>query len=357
VLDTNVGPTKSIPADGVIQISFDRYLLPSTILRQSYVILDTQNKPIPTEPLQTIYDPVARTVTIAGPNGPGRPWLTPNQAYKLVLGVPEGESDLGGFRAIDRAPLNANQTLEFPFMTGPEAKETQIEPIVSFCSDVFPILVLKCGTTSTCHASGAKAAASLILDTSEGVRNTARGRVAQGANTSARGGIVEPAGRVFGINMPLIDPNNPGNSWLVYKIDLARLPRVDGGAPEPFVFLGAPEGGPPPTIPAFPFDSYVCQVPSGAPIPPARTERPYSALVRVQPEADEIEREILNDYVLGREMPYPPSGAAAGYLDLPLTFQERERIRLWIAQGAPISECGGCRPQGALLTDAGASDQ
>ncbi len=338
----------------MIQVSFDRYLLPATILRQSYVILDNQNRPIPTDALQTIYDPVARTVTIAGPNGPGRPWLTPNQAYKLVLGVPEGDNDLGGFRAIDRATLNPSQTLEFPFMTTAETKETQLEPTVSFCHDVFPIFFLKCGGP-TCHGTGGSSAASLILDTSEGVRNTAVNRVAQAANTSGRAGAGEPAGRVFGINMPLVEQNNPGNSWLLYKIELARLPRVDAGTHDPFNFIEAPEAGAPPDVPRLPIDSYVCQLLPGAPVPPPGANRAYSPLVRFQAEADEIERAILNDHVAGREMPYP-SGSVSSYVEAPLTFQEREIVRLWIAQGASVSECGGCRPQSPLV-DAGASDQ
>ncbi len=41
--------------------------------------------------------------------------------YKLVLGIPEGDSDTGGIRAIDRAKLFAGQKLEFSFFVGPVA--------------------------------------------------------------------------------------------------------------------------------------------------------------------------------------------------------------------------------------------
>lgn len=332
-----------MPADGVIQIAFDRYLLPSTITRQSYVIVDSTNTPLPNAALKTLYDPVARTVTIVGPDGPGKMWLTPEQSYKLVLLVPnDPRSDLGGFRAIDRATLHPPQKRELVFRAGPPTHKTLIEPAVDFCADVLPIFTLKCSDPS-CHGASDRAASSLILASADGIRATARGRVAQGANTGPRASTPEPTPSSFGVNMELIKPGDPGSSWLMYKIELAPHPVVDAG-PAPTVQCTPPAGAP--SIPA--------PAPAYTPLAPARTH------------ADDIERAILNDYVLGREMPYPYPPATyvpppatptnpnpTAYFYTPLDFQERERVRIWISRGAEIRECGGC---GVLESPASPAD-
>lgn len=328
-IDANGGV---VPSDGVIQLAFDRYLLPSTVTRQSYVIVDNTNKPLETAALKTLYDPVARTVTIVGPDGPGNLWLTPDQSYKLVLLVPtDPRSDLGGFRAIDRATLYPHQKLEFVFRAGAPTRKTQIDPAVDFCADILPIFTLKC-SSRTCHGATDNAATSLILASSEGVRVTALGRVAQGSNTGPRANTPASTPPLFGVDMEIIKPGDPGSSWLMYKIELAPHPVIDAG--------------PAPTV--------VCTPPGGeSSIPPPSPS--YATLAPARTNADELERAILNDYVLGREMPYPylpgtyvpPSPSAAdpnptAYFYTPLDFQERERIRIWITRGAEVRVCGGC---------------
>lgn len=309
----NVGADKpALPADGAIQIAFDRYLLPSTVIRQSFAILDSANQALAPElaPLP-IYDPIARTVTLV----PQKP-LTPGQTYKLVLGIPKEDADLGGFRAIDRAKLYADQPLEFPFLVGPPTM-AQYEPPVTFCRDVLPIFTAKCNIP-TCHGNGTAAAASLILDTSAGVSATALNRIAQGSNTGGRSTSPPAPGRLFGVDMPIIDPGNPGNSWLMYKIDLAPLPTS--------------------TTPA---DKFVCT--NGLKEPELKFQ--FAPLVpQAQRATDDIERSILSDFILGREMPFPVP-QVGGYGDEPLTFDEREIVRIWIKSlvpGAAPPECGGC---------------
>jgi len=323
VLGTNVDGAGSIPADGVLQISFDRYLLPSTITRQSYLIVDSSNKPITGTPFATSYDPVARTVTITGPEGPGRPWLTPDQSYKLFLPVaPDPNTDVGGFRAIDRAPLFEGSNREIVFRASAPAQKTSFEPNVDFCADVFPIFAIKCGG-SLCHGAYDTAAASLILGSHNGIRLTAISRVAQGSNTTARSYNTLETQPVFGQGMAIIKPGDPGSSWLMYKIELARLPTVDAAAPNQ------------------PPQATLCTPPETAPSIPAPAGV-FAPLAPAQIEADEIERGVLSDFVLGREMPYPVFGAVE-YATEPLTFQERERIRIWIARGAETRDCGGCQ--------------
>ena len=87
---------------------------------------------------------------------------------------------------------------------------------------------------------------------------------------------------------------------------------------------------------------------------------------RARPIADDYERSVLSDFILGREMPFPVV-SAGGYGDEPLTFEEREKVRLWIKSlvpGGAVPECGGCgvipdvdaSTRDASLPDAGASD-
>lgn len=328
----NVGGDRKLPADGAIQIAFDRYLLPSSITRQTVGILDGANQGLPADLAPIVqYDPVARTVTLRPPK---QPWLAEGQPYKLVLASPTSES--GGIRAIDRAKLFADQELAFAFFVGP-ATNQPIEPAVSFCRDVLPIFVGKC-SSPTCHGSGARAASSLVLDTSTGVAATALGRrVAQGA---AAGGISSPAaaaGPVFGADMPLVDPGSPGNSWLLYKLELARPPVVDAG-PKPVIACSAGVRE------------------------PATTFRFAPLVPQAQTSADEIERAILSDFVLGREMPFP-AARVESWAQQPLTFEERQIVRLWIQSlkdGEVPPECGGCgfveTPDAGPVPEAGPID-
>lgn len=303
-----------MPADGAIQIAFDRYLLPSSVSRQSIALVDASRQALATDLAPVVvYDPVARTVSLLPPK---QPWLTEGQTYTLLLGIPEGDSDQGGVRAIDRAKLFADQPREIAFLVGPK-KNAQFEPPVSFCRDVLPIFTAKC-SQPTCHGNGDQAAASLVLDTSAGVGATALNRIAQGSNTGPRSANPPAGGRTFGVDMPIVDPGNPGNSWLMYKVDLARPPVITQAIPNIACTNGLLE-----PEQKFAFASLVPQA---------------------QRISDDIERTILSNYVLGREMPFPvPS--PGGYGDEPLTFEEREKVRIWIKSlvpGAAVPECGGC---------------
>jgi len=330
ILGISVGDGRPMPADGAIQIAFDRYLLPFSVNRQAVFILDGARQPLPSDLLPIVqYDPVARTVTLRAPK---QPWLTEGQPYHLVFPVAEGDG--GGIRAIDRAPLFSGQPLDYAFTVGPPSGLV-LEPQVTFCRDVLPIFSAKC-SIPTCHGSGDRAAAGLVLDTTVGVLNTAVGRLSQAANTGASTTPKDP-GPVFGVDMPLIQPGNPGNSWLLYKVELAPQPTFSGAVPR-----------------------FACTA--------GQRERPavfsYTPLApQAQRAADDIERSILSDLILGREMPFPVSGTPT-YSDSPLTFDERQKIRIWIQTLDPavaLPECGGCGvieefDGGAILVDGGGVD-
>lgn len=306
--------------------------------RQSLGLVDSARMPLaPDLAPVVVYDPIARTVTLLPPK---QPWLAEGQTYTLVLGIPDGDEDQGGVRAIDRAKLFADQKREIAFLVGPKTN-VPIEPTVTLCRDVLPIFTAKCNLP-TCHGNGDSAAASLVLDTSAGIGATAIGRIAQGSNTGGRSSGAPSGSRLFGVDMPIIDPGNPGNSWLMYKIDLARQPTLTQAVPNFACTAGLLE-----TEQKFAF----------APLAPG-----------AQRNADEIERSILSDFILGREMPFPSAGAGGSYDTEPLTFDEREKVRIWIKSlvpGAAMPECGGCgivpsadagAKADAAAPDAGATD-
>ncbi len=328
LLGANVGPDRAMPVDGVVQLAFDRYLLPSKQVRQSIQIVTVGGEP--TDPPIVQYDPVARTVTLSSPNPVGQPWLVEGQTYRVLAGIPETE-DGNGFRALDGATLEA--PISITFLVGPK-QNPKLDPPVDFCVDVLPIFSAKC-SGSACHSSGdvsrpSVAAASLVLDSSIGVQATAIGRVSQAANTGSRFNPTAP-GKVFGVNMPLVDPTDPGNSWLLYKILLAP---------------------PPASVPAH--GTYKCAKAPASATPAA----PYTPLSPYSEVPSPNEQAVLQDNVLGREMPFPVAQPTA-YESLPLTFAEREMVRVWISKGAPTPDCGGCAPVSAppkATTDAGASD-
>ena len=327
MLGANVGTNKPLPANGSIQLAFNRYLLPITVTRQAITITPVGGSPL--EPPIVTYDPVARTVTIKSPlqDGASKPWLVEGQSYRVTVKIPS-DADKGGLLSLDGAPVAEPTSVQF--LVGPPGLPF-VEPKVRLCEDVLPILAAKC-SGSGCHSDGGgTAASSLVLDTTIGLKGTALGRAAQGSTT---GGTARPLapGRVFGINMPLVDPGNPGNSWLLYKMLLAPLPK-----------------------PGRPI-SYTCTVPLAPPVV-YTPNGPYSEA------PTDLETAVLQDYVPGREMPYPVAGAATIYEQLPLTFNERELVRLWIAQGADVPDCQGCRgitdgdrDGGAATPDAGGSD-
>jgi hypothetical protein len=284
LLSSNVSGSQPLPANGSIQLAFDRLLLPASITRQTFVLL-VSDPPAPS------YDPVTRVVTVT-PTAP----LVAGKDYELRIVAPQSESDPYGLRAIDGALLDPRSPSVIVFQAAASGTLTTA-PAVDFCRDVFPIF-------ATCNAGGCHGtpapAAGLALNTAEAIAATAIGRVAVGANQGPRA-VPTPPGRLFGEDMAVVDPGsggvgNPATSWLLYKL-----------------LLAAPSGAPP----LFPYDR-----------------------AQWQPLSD-AERLVLGTFVTGREMPYPtnPSRvpAAPG-----LSIDQMEKISVWIAHGATVpSACPG----------------
>jgi hypothetical protein len=306
VVKASVSATQLARANGPIQIAFDRYLLPSTVVRQSVVLREGDRPLAPT----ITYDPITRVITLGNPDPNGQNWLVPDQFYTITFPIPRGNED-NGLRAIDRATLDpATPVLGFKAIA-PPANEPVVRRTMRFCNEVLPILQDRCGSSS-CHGGvqgGSAPAAGLVLDSWYGIQNTAIGRVSNASNTGGRASPAAP-GPIFGVDMPIIDPGNPGNSWLLYKIVMATPP--------------AQPTDPPPRVTCAP--------------PPVPAPRPFldppDLGVELKP-ADVGEQARLRDFVLGREMPYPPAFEA-------LSVDWMRRLSAWIAQGAQVADCSKC---------------
>lgn len=303
---TNVSDAAPIPANGVVDLAFDRYLLPSSI-SGAFVLKDADGAS-PTFVVE--YNPVTLAVRLRGRGGA---WLTPGKRYTL---------DVGALQAIDGAALAPVTPIQF---TATDAAAVSFEePLVQFCRDVQPIFKQRCSAAS-CHGAPAQTGPSdrfgpqggitlpaegLILETSLGLYNTARNQVAHTTNIGS-GTSPDPSAKKFGVDMAIIAPGDPGASLLMYKVLLPAR---------------SPANTPPSTRDR-------CSGGSVAPLPPFA-----SSFAPITDGADE--REVLGSLIRGREMPYLSYGPQPD--NLPLTTDELERVRAWIAQGAKVDECGVC---------------
>ena len=111
-----------VPISGSLRITFDRFLLPHKVLRQSLCVHPTTTT-INTladcaEPFQPFtgptYDPIDRTVTY---RLDPQTRLSPDTRYRVSLFVPANLDD-NGFFAFDGAPLD--RAYSFDFVTQPE---------------------------------------------------------------------------------------------------------------------------------------------------------------------------------------------------------------------------------------------
>ena len=324
VVASNVCPTQGpIALNGRIELAFDRLLNPHCITRQTFLLKDKSGNEVGAQGgglYGVDYDPVDRIVTI--PNAQ----LTDGQPYELDINTPASPTDQDGLRAIDgvtldpRQPVGCMQTQSnkaaLTFVAMASAVPPGALPTVDFCKVILPIFMGRC-LTGACHGAGAPPAGraeGLVLDTPANVASTAVGLVAHEANTGARAAARSADYRIFGVDMPILDPGSgppsggdPGNSWLIYKM-LMAVPAATSST------QGTSSDGGAATTPAF----------------HAITALPLS----------DSERFTLSNLVPGREMPFPALvGAELSQNTLTLSVDELERVSRWIAQpqnGTPL---------------------
>jgi hypothetical protein len=273
-----------------IQIAFDRLLMPISPTRQTFVLEDGSGNSITPA---IAYDPYTRVVTIVPPT----PVLEAGQNYRLFIASPSGPKDPNGLRAVDGAPIDPTLTQPLIIPVPATIPSGPTLPSIDYCTDVQTILTHCAG--SDCHYAQPFPAAGLLLDTPADIQATAMNRIALGSNSGPLlGPEMEPIETTFGIDVPIIDQNNadPANSWLMYKILMAK----------PMASM------------------------------PAATSNYAVAWQPMTPD----ERARLGNLVPGREMPFPTVPTQSPEMNQSaLEDVDYEVLSLWIAQGAKLEQC------------------
>ncbi len=207
-----------------IDLLFDRYLDPRSVLRQSVCLRSDSVIPTAAEEctggvfLNPVYNPASRTVSYFIDPGNASPILPAAVHYLTVY---RGTGDELGFRAFDGAPLAQAQAFFFD-VTDPGGLQPQV-PVVD-PTDCLLELGTSCGN---CHAAqtplGEAITPAMGLELNPTDRFLATSlRPAHGMSIGSTGN--DPLARRpdrFGAGMPVIAPGDPGNSYLLYKM-LAR---------------------------------------------------------------------------------------------------------------------------------------
>jgi Bacterial Ig-like domain len=306
----NVGTNNPLPVGDStgkpvpIEIAFNRLLMPSTVTRQNIFVYQSGAAQVTITPT-IAYDPVARVVTVTPPSP-----LTQGQSYTLQIVAPKYVTDPSGLHAIDGAILDPSHPSSVTFSVGSSQSQAASLPSMDFCNDIGPLFSLSpsCNNLSGCHNKN-DPAEGLVLGIPQnqtlGIQSTAIGRASQEVATGPLS-QPEPPSDHFPYGMPIIDPGSngngdPGNSYLLYKVLMAVPLPADGGTPL----------------------------------------QPYS----VQPyDFTDGERQALASLIPGREMPFPvnPHQVTAPPDSSGMTFDQMEKLSLWIAQGAQVPD--SCPP-------------
>lgn len=296
---------QNVGTELAVRLRFDRFLMPSTVLRQSVFVTPGLLDPVTGESpagsyfFEPRYDPYDR-VAIFGLQKGGR-WNTEVVHTVVVLPPPEAGA-VHGFRAFDGAPLDARQVVWFTTGAGPTDPANDVDDApakASWCDDVHAPVELvavrkilgRCSSVG-CHGGGAPAA-QMDLSDGQAVMRTARGVLAAETAPGEQMGKTAARPAVLGPGMPRIDPGSPGNSYLMYKllINLDNYPsQGDPQAADPFWERGLP---------------------------------PLSA-----PSQDEIDR-LRNAFVWLDPMPVGGK----------LSVTEMRTLVVWIAAGAVTADC------------------
>ena len=216
-----------MPTNGTLAFRFDRFLNPASVNRQAIRVYSGDPKVFPGLLFNVVYDPVERVVEFRLADGYS---YKPGTLYHYKLLVAETPNDFG-IQAFDGAPLVAGDApLEASFSIADGPAELPVESAPS-CADivshVFSEELGNCATAS-CHRSFGNirsgqdlggAPYGLWLDSRANLAATAIGRVARQTELGdVSGGLAEERSPRFGVRMALIDPKNPGGSYLMYKL-------------------------------------------------------------------------------------------------------------------------------------------
>jgi hypothetical protein len=220
-------PDCTVPTNVTLTFRFDRFLNPATVNRQAIHLYTGDPKvAIGAPPFEVTYDPIERVAEFRTPPGYA---LVPNVLYQLELVVAEKPDDFG-IRAFDGAPLaETDIPLRGSFLTNSESLDISRESPPS-CADIVGqgSSVFSTCTGAACHQQGGNAVGGralpdapygLWLDDARHFSLTTINRVARETETGdVSGGVPTVRGERFGVRMALVEPRDPGGSYLLYKL-------------------------------------------------------------------------------------------------------------------------------------------
>jgi hypothetical protein len=304
-------------------LRFDRFLLPGSAIRQSVCLSSDLNLDVQTAEdcengvfLEPTYDPVRRQVIYR--RSVDEPLLALDSRYRLTVLPPAEGGGAAGFRAFDGAALAGRVQFDFTIVAqDPGASDELLPGGDLFCArdpeclggcggdlacelacekvGVEP-LITGCAFGAGCHRNvfeGATllrgAAAALDLETAGAIVATALGKVAHQTQMGEHADEGDRNPGRFGRAMPIIDPANPGNSYLLYKLVIGPNVADDPASPE-----------------------------------------------KVAASPEEIAR-LRASVVVG--LPMPPYYDANPTAVASFPIGGAELISAWIAQGAPMRDC------------------
>jgi len=280
-------PDCAVPVNAPIELRFDRFLLPTSGIPLGLRLYSGDPKTNGVG-LSGSYDVLER-VAVFRHVAP----LQPNALYTAEV-LPAQDSNQG-FWAFDGAPLEVAGSVpfRFSFKTGSDA-EVVVPPLpsVDTCVTIAPAFA---SCSGMCHT---RPAPPMGLDLSDqyGFYYSAVARSAHEAQTGNDALTTLSSAARFGVEMPIIDPNSPATSYLIYKL----LAKADN-------FVLAPDE--------------TCNSGFHAPVSDGACQ---------SPSADEQVR-LREWFVRGEAMPKnPPNGVASAHVD----HATLQRITSWIAAGA-----------------------
>lgn len=277
-----------VPTNATITFRFDRFLNPATATRQALRVYTGDPNTSPGIPFDVVYDPVERVVQYRVPAGYG---FQPNTLYQLELLAPVDADDFG-IRAFDGAPLREDRVpLSGSFFTGiAPIERSVVEPpsCANIVSEIFTTTPADCGSSNCHNSANAEQGAphGLWLDGRANFEVTAINRVARQTELGDRsGGVPLEQPSRFGVQMPLIQPGNPGNSYLLYKL------------------LSAPSAYQACAFDPLTSKSSFCQMPDDV-CESAYPDAPFERKSCITPSSEELER-LREWFVRGEPMPIP----------------------------------------------------
>lgn len=209
-----IDPRCGVPTNAAIELRFDRYLLPSTASRASVAVFTGRRSN--SVFFDTNYDPLERVVTFRPSYGSQ---FLPGVVYEVQITVPAAVGK-AGFRAFDGAPLapyaRGGPPLTFVFRTAVQARAPTPTIGPASCRDVLAAFAR--GGCMSCHSSEPGTTFGLALDSGASLANTAIQKVARETEDGPYTGRPATSPLRFGVAMPLIEPDDPGSSYLFYTL-------------------------------------------------------------------------------------------------------------------------------------------